>query len=380
MKLHHLIPLLSLALAGKKADKIINYFNPEPYDIEPKLNEESITLGYVTPWHGYGYDIAKWNNKKFNIISPVWIQVTPSFAFTGLHDVDDSWIDEVRSNRNTKIFPRVLFQNWSVQDVIDQLPELANHLNDLAEKHKFNGFVIEMSWQNLMYQATAGINKVLEKIEEFGENSEYELIMVLPPMQARQNSEFDKFGVPSVYYHFFTPQFFDQIEKYFIAFQIMTYDYNGVRDGLGMPNAPYNWVRDSINGITGGSRQRAKKVLLGLNFYGRFYSEVKQDAIIGSEFLKRIKETKSPMKLSWDKNFQEYKLFIEDGRVTYFYPSVKSIQKRLELADQLGCGVAIWELGQGMENFMEAFRDRDFPTNHDEKNDDFDEDRYLDEL
>ncbi|KAI3936770.1 hypothetical protein MKX01_031589, partial [Papaver californicum] len=30
------------------------------------------TLGYITPWNGKGYDLAKRFNSKFTHLSPVW--------------------------------------------------------------------------------------------------------------------------------------------------------------------------------------------------------------------------------------------------------------------------------------------------------------------
>jgi len=52
---------------------------------------ENPSLGFVTPWNNYGYNIAKLLNAKFTYISPVWYQIVPNngkFALQGQHDVD----------------------------------------------------------------------------------------------------------------------------------------------------------------------------------------------------------------------------------------------------------------------------------------------------
>lgn len=78
------------------------------------------TLGFVTPvnrqilfvigyilidilllqWNNHGYDVAKIFGAKFDIISPVWLQVIKKgkqkFDIGGTHDVDDKWIQDVR--------------------------------------------------------------------------------------------------------------------------------------------------------------------------------------------------------------------------------------------------------------------------------------------
>lgn len=58
------------------------------------------TLGFVTPWNNHGYDVAKIFGAKFDMISPVWLQVVSSgqssYEITGTHDVDANWIKAVR--------------------------------------------------------------------------------------------------------------------------------------------------------------------------------------------------------------------------------------------------------------------------------------------
>ena len=74
-------------------------------------------LGYVTPWNSHGYDVAKTFGDKFDLISPVWLQIQPSpdtsidsnpYVIAGTHDIDKRWVDDVKK-KNTLVVPRILF-------------------------------------------------------------------------------------------------------------------------------------------------------------------------------------------------------------------------------------------------------------------------------
>lgn len=58
-------------------------------------------LGYVTPWNNHGYDVAKTWGSKFDMISPVWLQIVRvdehRYEMRGTHDVDEGWMKDVRT-------------------------------------------------------------------------------------------------------------------------------------------------------------------------------------------------------------------------------------------------------------------------------------------
>lgn len=99
---------------------------------------------------------------------------------------------------------------------------------------------------------------------------------------------------------------------------------------------------------------RPEQVLLGLNFYGNdFIIPAGGGPLLGHEYIELL--TKYNSTLHWDKRIQEhvfaYSVKGRDHEV--YYPSLISIQKRLDLAHKYGIGVSIWEIGQGLDYFYD---------------------------
>lgn len=84
-----------------------------------------------------------------------------------------------------------------------------------------------------------------------------ELIYVIPAPRSPNLNEYD-----------FGPQDLQQLCDAVDGFSLMTYDFSGPQSPG--PNAPLNWVRTSLSMLVGDSdaQNHARKILLGLNFYG----------------------------------------------------------------------------------------------------------------
>ncbi|OWZ04290.1 hypothetical protein PHMEG_00023830 [Phytophthora megakarya] len=115
------------------------------------------------------------------------------------------------------------------------------------------------------------------------------------------------------------------------------------------PNAPYPWLKKTLEKMSPMERQR---ILMGIPFYGYDNS----DAITGGTYLQSLKDN-DVLKIRWDATAHEcqhaYTSAETRSHHVVFFPCLQFIQDRLKLYKERGVGVAIWELGQGLEFFYD---------------------------
>ena len=213
----------------------------------------------------------------------------------------------------------------------------------MINKYSLDGVVLEL-WSQLGGQARSQLTNVIKSIGKKIRQKKKLFILVIPPPIYAGNAV----GM-------FNAEDFDNLVDYVDFFSLMTYDYSSpAKPG---PNAHHGWMRHCVEILDKESFHR-KKILLGLNFYGYDYTTDGGGPILGRDFVQMLKDHagQKQLKFNWDDSSQEHFIELKSNgkRHTIFYPSLNSVQNRLLLAREMSLGgVAIWEIGQGLDYFYD---------------------------
>ncbi|VDM34722.1 unnamed protein product [Hydatigera taeniaeformis] len=319
-------------MVGKDVDVnnfLRSYDFVNPYEQVIKVSSHDV-LAYVTPWNSKGYEKAEFFANKFTIIAPVWFQLKPfAYEIIGYQDFDRKWIEKVKAVKDdVKFAPRVIFEDWGAGDYQRMLSIDKNRIDCIrtlrafVKTNAFDGLTLEVWMQHFGTSQNILIDFLIELAKGLHADGKI-LILPIPPSVYKGNLE-GRFGKTH----------FDMLVNYIDFFSLMTYDYSN--PSAPGENAPISWATQCVKNLVpdenGGKHPSTKraKILLGVNFYGYDYEPAKRQgrAVLSHE---------------------------DDSQVNHslFFPTAYSVARRVAIAEELGVGLSIWEIGQGFDSLFE---------------------------
>ena len=331
-----------------------------------------ITMGYITPWKKYGYKIIEKYYNKFDIISPTWFELKPEYinnefqmSIDGGDTVDIDYLSLIKSyNNKLKIVPRFHCSNIQFNDLINWFSEKNTEkflkiLNRRLKYNNFDGITLDciILWNNeKIYEYF--INFLKKISEDLHNNNKIIIISLFPYTEGVQMN------------NIVNKKKFIELSKYIDYFNIMTYDYisyhnrKNKNDKDDYYQAPFTWIKDSIEFYVDlndneNKEKLLKKILLGLPFHGYVFNKNKREdsGVLDSNKFNDILDKKG-INIKWDTIENEYKINLKNNEdeIVAVYPTREFLKKRLDysIEQKLG-GVAIWDVGNGNEGFLNEF-------------------------
>ncbi|XP_074129694.1 chitinase domain-containing protein 1 isoform X1 [Sminthopsis crassicaudata] len=339
------------------------------------------------------------------------------YQILGLHDSDQDWMKSVKKQaRNVRIVPRILFDKWTRDDYKslftseDEIEELAKILIQVAKNKHFDGYVLEV-WSPSLQEQQKDLLHTLTHVVEALHQEQLMVILVVPStivpgkdhLGMFTKRAFDHLGPIIDGFSLITYDYSAAAEA-----PGPNAPLSWVRDCVEILDPDSKW-RDKIllglnfYGMDFSATSDSREPILG-DRYIRVLKDHKPKLLWHQEFAEHYfeyKRSKSRKHLIFfptlktcsrakDRNVSAPTPFVnlpfrghsqglcvservlphlalgalcraqrcsltraQTPGVTGRSPLSQSIQLRLELAKELGTGVAIWELGQGLDYFYD---------------------------
>ncbi|OBZ80854.1 Chitinase domain-containing protein 1, partial [Choanephora cucurbitarum] len=219
-------------------------------------------------------------------------------------------------------------------------------------KYKFDGIVVECGFPGFFQLFLNEISYLLHRDHRL-------LIVVLPSFVTPEHKQFLK------------PEIVNSLARFVDRFSMMTYDYS-THDPNGGPSAPIEWIMENIEHVAPTEEKRSK-FLIGMNMYAMSYLQTRTpEPLVMKTVIEKLADQpvevddelfddtesdgSNTEELNWDKDSQEawFVDIDEDGtrQGTIWVPTLRSIKSRVRLAEDYGVGIALWEVGQGLDYFV----------------------------
>ncbi|EDQ90262.1 uncharacterized protein MONBRDRAFT_1599, partial [Monosiga brevicollis MX1] len=304
-------------------------------------------LAYLTPWNQGGYAVAERFASKFTHIAPVWFQIVrqgpENYQIRGEQDVRSAWLESMRKAApHVKIVPRVIVEELTPESLGALLTEkieqraFVQEVSRVTQKFGLDGIVLEL-WSRI--QMTPEVRPLMTTtVRNLGKRLHHKnltLGLVVPPFV-------ESFG----------PAELAALEADVDLFSMNTYDFS--QPTTAGPNAPYDWVRKCVQDLRP-TATAAPKLCVGLNFYGNIYGPQGGSAIVGHQYLDILRAQGPNIRTTWNSRAREHTMQFTtvQGPSSLYFPTTRSIAERVHLARDLGTGLALWEIGQGIDHFYQ---------------------------
>ena len=152
----------------------------------------------------------------------------------------------------------------------------------------------------------------------------------------------------------FSPVQFAQLATPLAGIILATTNYSAVKGEAG-PTAPLAWVRDALAALQP-EQSSLPKLIATLPFGGWDFRLPSGPAtsIDGNDYTE-ILERHRPPRLDWHADAAEHQFSYMRGdwRHSVYYPTLKGLAERLGVVRQMGVGLAISDIGSGLDYFWD---------------------------